>query len=300
MASSTLAFVQNAAKQVNTVRADSNVLVKSYDSIRDTTIGLTGGLVKLPPASNILSKLSNNSGALKTVLKALGLGDYIGDINHVLISSAEADKGDFKWVEMTTTPDSFASAEHTIIFAGEPIYANNTTGREFVPIGMCQGFQFSSSIGVTPLKELRCEENYIIPGKAGVGTLVLSRFLGNYPSLSKRVHLESGYGFNTQSASIKPLFGILLMFLNPSREKTISTLYFERCSIQSVGANINASDYSIVESISVTYGKCITVGEATIASTVSDTETTTEVVRNILNGDLSDFRGAIDVRNEVK
>jgi len=173
---------------------------------------------------------------------------------------------------METTPDSFATADSMLLFAGDPIYANLDIGAELVPIGLCQQFSFSSGVNVSTFKELRCEETIVIPGKSLAGSMTISRLCGDYSSLSNRLHISPNWNFSTQSTLYKPLFGLMAMFLNPSRNKTISTLYFERCAISSFNVGVSAGNFQILDNLNIVYGRCIGVGE--ISSNIESSGTT--------------------------
>ena len=170
---------------------------------------------------------------------------------------------------METTPENFATADSVLLFAGESLYSNLNTGAELVPIGLCQNWQFSSSINVTTFKELRCEENIVIPGKSQAGSMTMGRLCGTYSSLTNRLHILPDWNYSTQSLAMKPLFGLMAMFLTPSREQSISTLYFERCAITSISMGLNAGSYQILDNVGIVYGRCIGVGELTVGTTAT-------------------------------
>lgn len=259
-------FLGGAQKVVN----DTTALKNSYNDLRNGISSATLGLVKLPKVPLQLNRMLRVGDNVTNILNILGLtnSSVAGEAAHTQTSSGDANTGAFKWVEMETTPENFATADSVLLFAGESLYSNLNTGAELVPIGLCQNWQFSSSINVTTFKELRCEENIVIPGKSQAGSMTMGRLCGTYSSLTNRLHILPNWNYSTQSLTMKPLFGLMAMFLTPSREQTISTLYFERCAITSVSMGLNAGSYQILDNVGIIYGRCIGVGELTVGGTV--------------------------------
>lgn len=258
-------FLGGAQKVVN----DTTALKNSYNDLRNGISSATLGLVKLPKVPLQLNRMLRVGDNVTNILNILGLtnSSVAGEAAHTQTSSGDANTGSFKWVEMETTPENFATADSVLLFAGESLYSNLNTGAELVPIGLCQNWQFSSSINVTTFKELRCEENIVIPGKSQAGSMTMGRLCGTYSSLTNRLHILPNWNYSTQSLTMKPLFGIMAMFLTPSREQSISTLYFERCAITSVSMGLNAGSYQILDNVGIVYGRCIGVGELTVGTT---------------------------------
>lgn len=280
-------FIQSAQPYLYTVGnigSGSNDLKQSYSSIRRSLNDASGGLIKLPAASDtgigkLLNKVIGVGTAANSILKILGLEGIAGEETRVQYSNVNPEVGAFKWVEMETTPDSFATSDSVLLFAGKPLYADNVTGEELVPIGLCQGFSFNVGLTVQVFKELRCEENIVYPGKSQPGNLSLARLCGTHSSLTNRLHILPGWNYGTHSTTMKPLFGIMAMFLSPSRANTLSVLYFERCAITNSGVSVSAGNFQVIDNVSIVFGKCISVGEAVMAETAKNTkksETTKE------------------------
>lgn len=279
------------ASQVNTflsgtqkVFSDANSLRSSYNNLRAGISSATLGLVKLPQVSLSLNRALRAGNNVTNILNILGLTDssVAGEASHTVTSSSGVETGPFKWVEMETTPESFATADSVLLFAGDALYSNMEAGAELVPIGLCQNWQFSSGINVLNFKELRCEENIIIPGKSQPGSMSIGRLCGTYSSLTNRLHILPNWDYSTQSTTMKPLFGLMAMFLSPSREQTIATLYFERCAVTSVSMGVNANSYQILDNVGIVYGRCVGVGELTTAS--STTGRTSSAVQTTSTG----------------
>lgn len=264
------------ASQVNTfltgaqkVYSDANSLRSSYNKLKAGVSSATLGLVKLPQIPLSLNRALRSGNNINNILNILGLTDsnVAGEAAHTQTSSGDVATGPFKWVEMETTPENFATSDSVLLFAGDALYSNLATGAELVPIGLCQNWQFSSGINVLTFKELRCEENMVIPGKSQPGTMSIGRLCGTYSSLTNRLHILPNWNYSTQSVTMKPLFGLMAMFLSPNREQTISTLYFERCAIQSVSMGMNTGSYQILDNVGIVYGRCVGVGELTQTTT---------------------------------
>lgn len=268
--------VNNLLSGVSKMSSDTNALKNSYNDLRAGVSSATLGMVKLPSVNKELNKVLKLGQHADNILSILGLGEEKGVtqvIRNTQLSNTDVNAGSFRWVEMETTPDSFATADSVLIFAGDPLYSNMEIGAELVPIGLCQGFNFSTSINVVPFKELRCEETIVIPGKSQPGNIQLSRLCGSYANLVNRLHLTDGWNYSSQSADMKSLFGLMVMFLTPSRQQSITTLYFERCAITNVSMGVNAGSFQLVDSLNIMFGRCLTVGELTAATTVANTST---------------------------
>lgn len=270
--------VNNLLSGVSKMSSDTNALKNSYNDLRAGISSATLGMVKLPSVNKELNKILKLGQHADNILSILGLGDEKGAaqvIRNTQISNTDVHAGSFRWVEMETTPDSFATADSVLIFAGDPLYSNMEIGAELVPIGLCQGFNFSTSINVVPLKELRCEEIMIIPGKSQPGNMQISRLCGAYSNLVNRLHLTPGWNYSAQSADMKSLFGLMVMFLTPSRQQSITTLYFERCAITNVSMGTNAGSFQLIDSLNIMFGRCLTIGELTAAGSVASNSTAT-------------------------
>ena len=260
---------------VSKITQDVNSLKSSYNTLSKTISQSTGGLIKLPGLSNSvkskLKALDRVGTHVNNILAILGLSSsgVAGEASRVQSSNSNANTGSFKWVELETTPESFATADSVLIFAGDPLYANMDIGEELVPIGLCQGFSFSASLNVIPFKELRCEETIIYPGKSQPGNITLNRLCGTYSNLANRLHILPGWNYSVQSGDFKKLFGLMVMFLTPGRQNSISTLYFERCAINNFSVGVTANSFQVMDNMSITYGRCITVGALTTAESVS-------------------------------
>lgn len=273
-----MAFIQQAGNflsGVSNIAKDANSLKSSYNTLSQAISQGTGGLIKLPKLSKSVSSklkaLDRVGTHVDNILAILGLSNngVAGEASRVQSSNANANVGSFKWVELETTPESFATADSVLIFAGDPLYANMDIGEELVPIGLCQGFSFSASLNVIPFKELRCEETIIYPGKSQPGNITLSRLCGTYSNLANRLHILPGWNYSVQSGDFKKLFGLMVMFLTPGRQNSITTLYFERCAINNFSVGISANSFQVMDNMSITYGRCITVGALTTAESVS-------------------------------
>lgn len=257
------------------IGSNSTSLKQNYSDLRRTLNDASGGLIKLPAAADTaigktLNKLIGVGTAANSVLKILGLEGIAGEETRVQYSNVNPEVGAFKWVEMETTPDSFATSDSVLLFAGKPLYADNATGEEFVPIGLCQGFNFNVGLTVQAFKELRCEENIIYPGKSQPGNLSMARLCGTHASLTNRLHILPGWNYGTHSKAVKPLFGLMVMFLSPSRANTISVMYFERCAITSANLAVSAGNFQVIDNVSIMFGRCISVGEAVMAETAKN------------------------------
>lgn len=255
---------------------DINSLKNSYNTLKNTIGSATGGLIQLPNVPSELNNIFRVGQHAETILGILGLtqNSIAGVGSHTVVSSSDVASGSFKWVEMETTPESFATPDSVLLFAGDPLYSNMQMGAELVPIGLCQGFTFSSGINVTVFKELRCEETIIIPGKSQPGSMNISRICGAYSSLANRLHIQPNWNYSTQSATTKQLFGVMAMYLTPSRSNTISTLYFERCAITNISSGFNAGDIQVLDNVNIIYGRCLTVGALTQSATLSTSNST--------------------------
>lgn len=315
-----MAFINQVGTFLNGVSAvanDINSLKSSYYNLSKTVSKNTGGLVKLPTlstsASSKLKTIDRVGMHVDNILTILGLSNsgIAGIGSNVQVSNTNVASGSFKWVEMETTPESFATADSVLIFAGDPLYSNLDTGAELVPIGMCQGFSFSSGVSVVPFKELRCEENIIYPGKSQPGAISMTRLCGAYSNLANRLHILPGWNYSTQSGDFKKLFGLMVMFLTPGRQNSISTLYFERCAVTSFNVGVSASNYQIMDNLNIMYGRCITVGELTTAASVSTATTPTAsettaanqygstAATNALGDELTVLGNKVNIRSEL-
>ena len=272
VASNTFKSIGSNASKVNIVGNSSASMLNSYSTLRSTLSGITGGAVSLPKASQtslggFLTRLNGIGESAKTILNILGLSGVAGNSAHLQASNNDYERGSFRWLEMETTPDSFATADSVLIFASDPIC---NMANELVPIGMCQNLQFSTSLGVVPFKELRCEETMVYPTKSQPGNLTLTRLCGNYSSLASRLHITAGWNFGSHTDTYKPLFGLLVIFATPSRDRTIASLYFERCAITSASMSITANDFQVADTVNIVFGRCITVGDGIVDTAWDD------------------------------
>ena len=234
------------------------------------------------------------TGAYNTITKTQSLPEAVGAVlgavdtikaltgknntTHVQGSNVDVEKGAFKWAEMMTEPESFATSDSALIFAGDPYYLNNTLTQTLVPIGMCQGFSYSGGVNVTPIHELRCEELIVLPGKTQPGQITISRLCGDYASLVNRLHgigrgrmtddatalgnvlgvdMSAGWNFSTHTDTFRSLFGLLVVFYSERRSKQLASLYFERCAITNVSLGVQAGSYQILDNVSIVCGRCI-------------------------------------------
>ena len=99
-------FLTGASKVVS----DASSLKKSYNQLRSGISTL--GLVNLPQLPSSLNRIFKAGQSVNTILQVLGLtGDGVaGNASHTQVSSNGVETGSFRWVEMETTPDSFATA----------------------------------------------------------------------------------------------------------------------------------------------------------------------------------------------
>lgn len=271
---------------VSQVTSDADSLKDSYQYLRNSIRSATLGLVQLPQVPSSLNNIFRLGNNVNNILNILGLTNtgVVGVASNTQTSSANVNSGSFKWVEMETTPDSFATADSMLLFAGDALYSNMQLGAELVPIGLCQQFSFSVGLNVLPVRELRCEENLIIPGKSQPGTINISRLCGAYSSLSNRLHILPGWNYSTQSSTFKELFGLMAMYLTPSRQNSISTLYFERCAIQSCNIGVTAGSFQLLDNVNIIFGRCIGVGELTTISNSGEPTRTEDASQNVPEG----------------
>lgn len=269
----TLKTISSGSSNVLRGGNSAGTMLNSYSTVRSTLAGLTGGKVNLPKASQtslggFLTRLNGVGQSAKTILNILGLSATAGNSAHLQASSNDYERGSFRWLEMETTPDSFATADSVLLFASESPVCD--MGNELVPIGLCQGFQFSVGHSVVPFKELRCEENIIYPTKSQPGNMSISRICGNYSNLVTRLHIKPNWSFSAHSNDFRQLFGLLAIFASPSRDRTICSLYFERCAITNASMSVSAGNFQVVDNVSIMFGRCVTVGVDNVAPGLFD------------------------------
>lgn len=76
----------------------------------------------------------------------------------------------------------------------------------------------------------------------------------------------------------------MAMYLTPSRQNSISTLYFERCAIQSCNIGVTAGSFQLLDNVNIIFGRCIGVGELTTISNSGETTRTEDASQNVPEG----------------
>ena len=173
----------------------------------------------------------------------------------VQTSLSSKNKGAFKWVQENLTTDMFVSAESCFIAFGKPLYSANSSGTDFNLIGMCQDISISVGVNVMSFKELRADRNIILPLKSTPGNLSIRRLLTTSGTINSLVHGDTNWAYDTQKASTKNLFGILIAFMSPGRTKDIASVYAERCAITNMSIPINAGNFALSESINIIFDR---------------------------------------------
>lgn len=172
-------------------------------------------------------------------------------------SSTGAEKGAFKWVEQFITPDMFATADSCLIGYGAPLRGNNPAGSDFKLIGFCQNLNISTGVNVVTFKELRNERTIVIPTKSTPGSISISRMLGNMPDFMSTVVKGTGWKMDSHSIDCKQLFGLVLIFMSSSRANTISSLYAERCAVQTMSVPVQAGQFQLYQNIQIIFDRLI-------------------------------------------
>ena len=203
------------------------------------------------------------------------LGGYTSSEGKVQKTALQKESGAFKWVEEYLTPDMFATPDSCLIGVGKATYAANSSGGEFELLGCCAGVSFNSQNNIFTLKELRQEGSVVIPLKSMGGSMTLTRMLTANASILAKISGTSGWAFDIQKPAAKKLFGLIMLFMSPMRDKTYATMYFERCSIQTLGASVSAGSYVMNESMQISYSRIKDVSsDGGVASTSSDSSGT--------------------------
>lgn len=192
--------------------------------------------------------------------------------------SVGSDRGAFKWVQQIVTPDMFATPDSCLLGFGTPIRGANDAGSDFQLIGFCENININVGLSVITFKELRNERNIIIPTKSTPGSITITRMLGNMPNFPATVCSGSGWKMDTQSLDMKKLFGLAIIFMSPSRKDTISTLYAERCAIQSMSVGVQAGQFQMYETIQIMFDKLRDDTMAVTSAATTATTSTTGII----------------------
>ena len=176
---------------------------------------------------------------------------------YVQKTTADAQGGAFSWVEGIITPNMFASSDSCLI-AIVPAVSTNFNGAEsYNLVGMISDFSFSQQNHVVTMKEYRAERNVIIPQKAQPGQLGLTRLLGDFPSILALAQKKNTWCMDLQTRDNKALFGILISFYTYKRDKKITSLYFERCAVNSISVSVQAGQFQLTEALSFVFDRVI-------------------------------------------
>lgn len=166
----------------------------------------------------------------------------------------------FNWVERYITPSMFATPDSVLIgFLNTPLKSSSSIGAEIPLLGMCESFSVNQANNVVTLKELRSERTIIIPSKSQPGSISISRLLGMGPNFIRAVgnYSDNKWRMNMQNVDSKQLFSIVIMFLTADRSQTISTLYAERCTIQSSNINVQGGQTCLMENVNILFDRLI-------------------------------------------
>ena len=166
----------------------------------------------------------------------------------------------FNWVERYITPSMFATPDSVLIgFLNTPLKANSSIGAEIPLLGMCESFSISQANNVVTLKELRSERTIIIPSKSQPGSISITRLLGLGPNFIRAVgnYSDNKWRMNMQNVDSKQLFSIVIMFLTADRTQTISTLYAERCTVQSSSISVQGGQTCLMENVNILFDRLV-------------------------------------------
>ena len=199
------------------------------------------------------------------------------DSGRAVTTRTQAEKGAFKWVEQFVTPDMFATAESCLIGYSVPIKGAAAAGDDFKLLGFCENLTINTGVSVVALKELRSERNLIIPTKSTPGSISISRLLGGMPSFVSTVSGGTGWTMDSRSSSMKKLFGLVLIFMSPSRKDTFTTLYAERCAVQSVSIPVQAGQFQLYESVQIVFDRIVDGSSSVSNNSVQYGSTTSAV-----------------------
>lgn len=205
--------------------------------------------------------------------------------------SVGADKAAFRWVEKFVTPDMFATPDSCLVGYGEPIRGANDAGSNFNLIGFCQNFTVNTGNNVVTFKELRNESTIVIPTKSLPGTISITRLLGYMPDFISTVSKGTKWSMDPQSKRFKKLFGLVLIFMSPSRKDTFCTLYAERCAVQSATVQVQAGQMEMAQSIQIAFGRLLddsTGGETATSAGTTPTLTSSLPTSKAVE-DVSDY-----------
>lgn len=177
-------------------------------------------------------------------------------VNKTTQSAASA----FNWVERYITPSMFATPDSVLIgFLNTPLKSSGSIGAEIPLLGMCESFSINQANNVVTLKELRSERTIIIPSKSQPGSISVSRLLGLGPNFIRAVgnYSDNKWRMNMQNVDSKQLFSIIIVFLTADRSQTISTLYAERCTVQSSSINVQGGQTCLMENVSILFDRLV-------------------------------------------
>ena len=186
----------------------------------------------------------------------------------------------FSWVERYITPSMFATPDSVLIgFLNAPLKAGSGVGTEIPLLGMCENLSINQANNVVTLKELRSERTIIIPSKSQPGSISVTRLLGLGPNFIRAIggYTDNKWRMNMQNVDSKQLFGMIIVFLTADRTATISTLYAERCTIQSSNINIQGGQTCLMENVSILFDRLVDdCNDASIASSIAEAEASTD------------------------
>lgn len=171
--------------------------------------------------------------------------------------STGAETGAFKWVEQFITPDMFATPESCLIGYGAPVKSSNAAGSNFKLIGFCQNLTINTGVNVVTFKELRNERTIVIPTKSQAGSISITRMLGSMPDFAATVVGGKGWKMDSHSIDVKQLFGLVIIYMTAGRKSTISTMYAERCAIQSMSIPIQAGQFELLQNINIVFDRLV-------------------------------------------
>jgi len=248
---------QNAGQVVSGIVESANSLVGAYGNLTSTVKNLTGlslpDVNSVPIIGNVLSGLN----AITDIGSTLSSGQYGA---RVQADSTNPQPGAFKWVERETEPGDFISYDSVLLFVGEPIYADNPKGSVFTPLGLCEQFTIATSVQVTTLQELRCEEQIVLPGKTQPVNITISRFCGKWANLLNRLHGikdDLSWNMSNQYDGMRKLFGLYCIVMDTSRRNIVHSFYVERCAIEQISFGITAGQIQVIESCGIKAGRII-------------------------------------------
>lgn len=205
---------------------------------------------------------------------------------------ASSAKNPFSWVEQYIKPSMFATPDSVLIgFVNNPIKGSGDIGSDVPLLGMCENISINTGINIVTLKELRTERTIIIPSKSAPGSINISRMLCLGANFARTIGNftiggsgDKKWRLNSQSPDMKQLFGLWIIFLTADRSNTISSVFAERCAIQSVSINVQAGQTNLYEGMNITFDKLVddiptvtNTSSANTAAAASVVDTPTEV-----------------------